>query len=308
MVATAMTPRAAARIEAQVREVVDETAGPLRSRTDVVDILGEYTSPIASTVMARVLGVPPKGDDEARFGILARHATRAIRPFLSERKRRETESAAVEMCDYILALAEARRRSPCDDLISDLIRTNDVSSTKRLEDMVRVVAGLVSAGTGTSATSGARALRTLMQHPAERELLRADRSLLDNAVEELLRYDSGLLVMPRYVTESFDFHGNRLATGKLVVLCMLGANRDPRVFAEPDRLDLQRDVRSSLAFGHGSHYCVGANIARVTLRCMLDAALDLIPPHARLLENEIRWSSRGLMSQIKSVPIDFGVH
>jgi cytochrome P450 len=270
-----------------------------------VDLLGEFTSPIAATVMARVLGIPPKGDDEIRFRMLARHATRSIRPFLSDRKQQKTENAAVEMCDYILGLAEARRLAPRDDLISDLLQNNEIGSSERLDDLVRVVAGLVSAGTGTTATAGARALKTLLQHPAELEMLRSDRSLLANGIDELLRYDSGLLVMPRYVTEAFEFRGNTFAKGKLVVLCLLGANRDPRVFVEPDKLDFRRDVRDALSFGHGSHYCIGSNIARTTMRSMIDVALDFLPSNARLREEAISWSSRGLMSQIKSLPVDF---
>jgi cytochrome P450 len=77
------------------------------------------------------------------------------------------------------------------------------------------------------------------------------------------------------------------------------------VFPDPERIDFLRDTRASMAFGHGPHYCVGINIARIELHLMFDAALDFLPPKVRLLEDQIRWSSKGLMSKVKSLPVDF---
>ena len=114
------------------------------------------------------------------------------------------------------------------------------------------MAALVSAGTGTTSIACGRALRTLLKHPDQLSMLRRDRSILPNAVEELLRYDSGLVVMPRYVLEDFDLRGRALLKGQMVLLSLMGANRDPRVFPEPDRVDLHRDTRDALSFGHGS--------------------------------------------------------
>ena len=146
---------------------------------------------------------------------------------------------------------------------------------------------------------------SLLQHPDQLDLLRRDRALLPNAIEELLRYDSGLVAMSRYVLEDFDVRGRTLKKGQLVILSIVGANRDPRVFPDPERIDLLRDTRASMAFGHGPHYCVGINIARTELHVMLDAALDFLPPKPRLLEDQIVWSSGGLTSQIKALPVDF---
>jgi biflaviolin synthase len=96
-----------------------------------------------------------------------------------------------------------------------------------------------------------------------------------------------------------------LRQGQLVLLSLMGANRDPRVFSEPDRLDLRRNVKEAVSLGYGMHYCPGASIARMELRLMIDAALDFLPPDARLAEADIRWSNKGVMSQIKTLPVDF---
>jgi cytochrome P450 len=306
LVSSALTPRATSRLEAGLRALVEEYAAPLRERRGVVDLIAGFTSPVSATAIGRLLGVPPKGDDEAHFTTLARKATRAIRPLLSEKKRIRTEQATLEIGDYVSELVAERRALPRADLISDLVRSAESEGGASDEDITRVIAALVTVGTGTTSTSAARALRSLLTHPEQLALLRRDRSLLPNAARELLRYDSGVLVMPRYVIEDFELLDRPFRKGQLVLLSMTAANRDPRVFPDPDVLDLRRDTKHSLAFGQGPHYCIGANLALIEMRLMIGAALDFLPEDARLLEDEIRWSSRGLMSQINSLPVDFG--
>jgi len=305
LVSSALTPRAVSRLTACTHDVVERFATPLRQRRDVVDLMGEFSIPVSATGIGRILGVPPKDEDEVRFRELALQATATIRPFLSEGKRRRTEEAAAELGEYVLALVAERRAAPRDDLISDLLRETGGDASVSADDVTRVVAGLVAAGTGTTGVAFGRAMRSLLKHPDQLSLLRSDRSLLPNAVEELLRYDSGLIVMPRYALEDFPLHGQLLRKGQLILLCLMGADRDPRVFAEPETVDIRRETRDSLSFGHGTHYCVGANIARMELRLMIEAALDFLPPWARLCEEKIRWSKKGLMSQIKTLPVDF---
>jgi cytochrome P450 len=302
LVSAALTPRAAARLEGCVREVVQHCAESLRG-LDRIDLIGQFTVPVSIAAVGRMLGVPPKADDETHFRELAVLTTAATRPFLSAKKQQRTEQAVGEMCEYILGLVSERAAAPQADLISDLIRASEGGTLASHEEITRVISGLVSAGTGTTAMACGRALHTLLKHPDAMGELRDDRSLLPNAVEELLRYDSGHLVFPRYVVEGFTLRGRTLQRGQMVLLSILGANRDPSVFAEPDVLDLRRDARDAMSFGHGPHYCVGSNIARLELRLMIDAALDFLPEGARLLEDEMRWSAKGLMSQIKSLPV-----
>jgi cytochrome P450 len=306
LVMAALTPRAAQRAEARIREVVDQFAAPLRARRDVVDLKGEFAAPVSTAVIERMLGVPPTGQDEIQFRQLARRVARGIRPFLSDEQRRETESASVEMSEHVLRLVAERRQTPGDDMISDLLATSCATAHASDEEIAGIVSALVSVGTGTPGAACTRALRALLQHPSQLTLLRSERSLLDNAVEELMRYDSSLSLFARYVLEDFELRGRAIKKGQLVALSLIGANHDPRVFPnDPDGLDLRRDTSEAVSFGYGSHYCPGANVARVELRLMLDAALDFLPPNARLLEDQIRWSSRGLASQIKSLPVDF---
>jgi cytochrome P450 len=304
LVAAALTPRVVARLESRVRAVVERFAGPLRTRTDRVDLMREFAVPVSSTAIGSVLGVPAKDRDEARFRRLAVRATATIRPLLSDEKQLRAEESAVEMGEYVLALVNERNAARGDDLISDLLRASD--GTASVAELAPVIAGLVSAGTGTTSLAFGRALRTLLENPDQFALLRRDRAILASAIEELLRYDSGIIVMPRYVAEDVPLRDHLLRKGQLVLLSVLGANRDPSVFPDPERVDLLRDTREALSFGFGAHYCIGASLARMELRLMIDAALDFLPRGARLLADEIRWSQKGLMSQIKTLPVDFG--
>src|SRR5262249_26213808 len=272
LVSAALTPRAVARLEFCVRDVVEQFAAPLRGRTDRVDLIGEFTVPVTTTAIGRILGVPPKDEGESYFRRLAVQATAMIRPFLSERKRQRAECAAGEMAEYISGLVAERCASARDDFISDLLAANsDRRSPAPTEDITRVIAGLICVGTGTANVAANRALRTLFEHPEQFCLLRGDRSLLPNAVEELLRYDSGFMFIPRYVLEELTLRDRTLRRGQLVLLGIMGANRDPRVFFEPDRLDLRREPKDSLSLGYGMHYCLGASIARMQLRLIIDA-------------------------------------
>jgi len=305
LVGPALTPRAVAAMERGIWSVVEQFAARLRKRTGTIDLVAEFTKPIPGAVIGRILGVPPKSEDEARFHKLSRHMVRSVNPILTEKKRRKTERATIEICEYLLELVHERRERPRKDLISDLVRRCDAQGISS-EASVQIISGLVSAGTETITLAATRALRTLLQHPDHLAQLRRHRELLPGAVEELLRYDMGLLGMPRYVLEDLELRGRSLRKGQLVVLSFMGAHRDPRAFDRPDHLDLQRETKNLIAFGHGHHHCIGANVARSELRLMLDAALEFLPVHAHLQEDQIRWGGFGILDRIKSLPVDFG--
>lgn len=304
-VSPALTARAIDRLEEPIWSVVESVAAPLRKRTGVVDLVSEFTDLIPGMVIGRLLGVPPKSEDEARFHKLSRNMVRSVNPILTEKKRKKTERATAELCEYLLELVRERRADPQADLISDLVRLGEPRAMSD-EVVVRAASGLISAGTETIALAATRALHSLFKHPAEFARLRRNPSLMPGAVSELLRFDMGLFGMPRYVLEDFDLRGRSLRRGQLVVLSFMGAHRDPRAFEHPDRLDLGRETKNLIVFGRGLHHCIGANLARAELRLMLESALEFLPEDARLQESEIRWGGLGILDRIKTLPVDFG--
>lgn len=299
-----LSPRAIERMRQQIQDAVEEYAAPLRRRRDVVDLVREFTKPISTTVMGRLLGVPEEGEIAARFRNLPR-AARNVRPFLSAARREQAERDGIEVYEFALDLIESHRDALREGIITDLLPAAEGNEQRTtIEDIVAVVAALVATGTNTPGNGASKGLLSLLRNPDQLEMLRRDRSLLPNAIEELLRYDNGIPAMFRYALEDFELHGRPLKKGQLVVLSLTGANRDPRVFSDPERIDILRDTRLSIAFGHGPHYCAGVHIARSELHLMFDAALDFLSPQARLLEDRIQWGSKGLMSQLKGLPVD----
>jgi cytochrome P450 len=304
LVTGTFTPRAVARMDAQIRDVVEQFAAPLRGAKGVVDLVATYTAPIPSTVIGRITGVPPKANDEVRFRQLARDVISGISPLLPPADRARAESAILELCDYVRGLAAERRREPREDLISDLVCAHEDPMTN--EEIILLVAALVAAGTETTAMGGALGLRALLQHPDQLALVRRDRSLLPNAVREILRFDFGSAGLPRYALRDFELRGRRIRKGQLLLLSFMGAHRDPEVFPDPDRFDVRRDTSSLTIFGHGPHYCIGANLAQAELRQIFDAALDFLPEHAVLREDQIQITRLGMFSRLETLPVDFG--
>jgi cytochrome P450 len=306
LVSATLTPRGVRRMEGQIRDVVEQFASKLRGRSGVVDLVGEFTAPVPNTVISRITGIPPKENDEVRFRELAREVISGISPLLDDEGRRRAENAIVELCDWVRELAEERRAEPREDMISDLLEQHGDDGPASVEEIIMVVSGLVAAGTETTSLGTTMALRTLFRNPDQLQALRADRSLMPNAVRELLRYDFGSAGLPRYALEDFELRGKAIRKGQLILLSFLGAHRDPDVFPDPDRFDIHRDTKELTIFGRGPHYCLGANLAQLEMGIMLDAALDLIPERATLLEDRIEWMRFGMFSRAETLPVDFG--
>jgi cytochrome P450 len=306
LVSGSLTPRGVRRMQGQIESVVEQFAAKLRGRTGVVDLVSEFTSPVPNTVISRITGIPPKENDEARFRELARQVISGINPLLDDEGRKAAERAILELCDWVRELTEERAADPQEDMISDLLREHEDEGPATVEEIILVIAGLVAAGTETTALGMKMGLRTLFRNPDQLAQLREDRSLLPNAVRELLRYDFGSASLPRYALEDFELRGTKVRKGQLILLSFMGSHRDPDVFPDPDRFDIHRDTKDLIIFGHGPHFCLGANLAQLEMGCMLDAALDFLPEEAVLLEDQIEWQRLGMFSSAETLPVDFG--
>lgn len=307
-VSAGFTPRAVRRMDEQVREVVEQFAAPIRGLSGRVDLLARFTSPIPNTVIGRITGIPAYPGDEERFRDLAQAMMRRY-TFFADPETVERGNAAIdELAEWVWKLADERRQTPGDDLLSDLIEGNTGDDAMTNHEIVVLIAGLVAAGSETTTLGGSQVLRHLLVHPAEMARLRADPSLVPNAVREALRFDFGSLaaVNVRFALEDVSLRGRTIRKGDMVMLSPASANRDPRVFADPDRFDITRDTREALTFGHGPRYCLGANLAMQEMSCMLASALEFLPVDARLIEDEADWQQVGIMRRPLRLIVDLG--
>src|SRR5262245_47063621 len=188
LVSAAFTPRAVARMDQQVKDVVEQFAAPLRGRRGVVDLMPEFTDPIPNATISRVTGIPPKGGEEVRFRELAQQTIRGFFAFDDPAEREKGQKAFEELAEWVRKLADERRHAPKEDLITDLVRARDRGDAMEDDEIVNLVTGLIGAGSETTAIGGAVSALTMLEHPEAAARLRKERNLIPSAVNEILRY------------------------------------------------------------------------------------------------------------------------
>ncbi|HVH17634.1 MAG TPA: cytochrome P450, partial [Myxococcota bacterium] len=198
-----------------------------------------------------------------------------------------------------------RRKSLGEDMISDLARAQDRGDRLSDDEIAMTVAALIGAGSETTAVGGMVTAITLLEHEDQAARVRADRSLIPNTVTEILRFGFGHAGgLPRYAVRDFEIRGKHIRKGQMLMLSFSGAGRDPEVYEDPDRFDVTREVKDLLTFGNGPHYCLGANLARQEMACMLDALLDILPPGSRFLRDEVEFTNFAFFRRPVTLPVE----
>jgi len=298
----ALTPRAVKRYETQVREVVERFAAPLLATRGRVDLMASFCNPIPNAVISRITGIPP-GNDEVRFRQMAQDTIRGLFGF-SDDERRLGEAAFLEIAEWVRAMARERRASLGEDMISDLARAQDRGDHLSDDEIAMTITALIGAGSETTAVGGMVTAIALLEHPDQTERLRADRSLVPNAVSEILRHGFGHAGgLPRYAVRDFRLRDKQIRKGQMLMLSFSGAGRDPAIYEDPDRFDVTREVKDLLTFGNGPHYCLGANLARQEMGCMLEALLEILPPGSRFLRDEVEFTRFAFFRRPVTLPV-----
>jgi hypothetical protein len=263
--ARAFTPRTLADWEPFVEQAVDELLDEaLAGRR--MDLIADFAHALPIAVIARMLGVPKA--DRAHFRRWSTGITKPMVPKPAAEVIAEGNAAVEEFKDYFRDLLQRRRREPQDDLASLLVKDEGDDPVDEL-DLIHNAAFLLNAGHETTMNLLGTSLVALFDFPGELERLRRDPQLIDTAVEEFLRFDSPNQLGGRRATADIEIRGTAIPANTFIWISNGAANRDPRQFAEPDRLDLGRAPNRHLAFGHGIHLCLGANLARLEAKFAL---------------------------------------
>ncbi|MGW7008331.1 cytochrome P450 [Streptomyces sp. NPDC054933] len=274
LVSKAFTPRTVQGLVPTVQKLAAELVDDLCAEGGG-DLLAGVAEPLPVAVIAEMLGVPP-----ADRGLL-RPWSAAICGMFELNPDEETATAAVrasrEFSAYLRELIAERRTVPGEDLISALIAAYDEGDRLSEQEMVSTCVLLLNAGHEATVNTTANSWWTLLRHPEQLELLRAQPELLPTAIEELLRYDTPLQMFERWVLDDIEIGSTTIPRGSEVALLFGSAHRDPARFPDPDRLDLARADNPHLAFGAGIHYCLGAPLARIELAASFGALLRSAP-------------------------------
>src|SRR6516165_4678188 len=260
------------RIQAIVDAIIDRVQP--RGR---MDLIADFAYRLPVTVICDMLGIPEK--DRQVFFTGSRSGGRLLdlAP-LSKAELDEQNAANLAMADYFQRLFELRRREPGNDLTTHLVQAEENGNKLTNEELTANVILLFGAGHETTVNLIGNGLLALYRNPDQLQLLKSNPSLMPNAIEELLRYDSSVQVTGRTTLEDVDeIGGIPLKKGQTVV-CLLGsANRDPAVYPDPERLDIMRQDVRPLSFGGGIHYCVGAQLARLEGKIAINTLLRRLP-------------------------------
>ncbi|MGW5326628.1 cytochrome P450 family protein [Streptomyces sp. NPDC004014] len=295
LVTRAFTMRRVEELRPRIQRITDDLLDEMlpRGRADLIEALAY---PLPLTVICELLGVPDM--DRAEF---RRISTEVVAPTDAGTEY----DAIVRLARYLADLIEDKRcAGPSDDLLSDLIRTTaedgDRLSSRELSGMAYL---LLVAGHETTVNLIGNGVHALLTHPDQLAALRADMSLLDGAVEEMLRYEGPVETATfRYAAEPLEIAGTAIEQGQSVMIGLTAADRDGGRYAEPDRFDIRRDARGHLAFGHGIHYCLGATLARLEGRIAVGTLLERAPGLA-LDGSPGDWLPGMLIRGVRSLPV-----
>jgi cytochrome P450 len=276
------TPRRVAAWEPRIRQIVEECAAPLR-KADGFDLIADLAIPVPVRVISEMLGVEPdRIDDFKRWSDAIVAATtgsgRGDDPFASG-----FAGALRELSEYVLqAVGRSQQREPGDDLLSTLVAARDGAANLSGVEVVMFVLLLLVAGNETTTNLVGNATHALLGHPEQLRRVLDDRALVPELVEETLRWDAPVQFVFRRANADVEIAGETIRAGEAVAALLGSANRDERQWGpSAARFDVTRRPRGHLAFGFGNHFCLGASLARLEARLILDALLGELPRLAR---------------------------
>jgi cytochrome P450 len=265
------------------------------------DFIADFAGPLPAMVIMDMLGAPREelvrlkrlSDEMALFIGSARDASE---------KYDRAAAATREMAGIFRELVTARRAAPQRDLLTELVALDDAGDQLSEDELVAMCILLLFAGHETTTHHLANGLRALLAFPEALETLRGDAAIAPAAVEELLRYDGPIGAQVRIVLEPHELHGKTLRAGERVFIFMNAANRDPRAYDEPDRVDLARDGVPHLTFGFGVHLCLGFPLARLEGQVALPAVLARWR-RIEIAASRLDWMDSMVLRGMKALPL-----
>jgi cytochrome P450 len=278
LVNKAFAPRLISALESRIREICIELLNNLRLRSEF-DLVHDFSAPLPVIVIAELLGVDTR--DRTDFKRWSDAVMRATARPTQEAERAEIRRETLTMREYLEQVIAQRRKEPREDLITRLVQAEEDHQTLTALEVLALSLLVLVAGNETTTNLIGNTVLTLLDHPAELVKVKANRALVPQMIEEVLRYDCPVQSVARVTVRDIELAGTTIPAGANVLYLNASANRDERRYKEPDRFDVLRNPRDHLAFGYGIHYCLGAQLARLEAKVAMEALLFEQPPFVR---------------------------
>ncbi len=290
LVSQGFTNRYVQTLAPRIERIVNECLAGLEDEGEV-DIVEQLARPLPAIVIAEMLGLPEV--DRQQFRAWAHRMlgiTAVGEPALIE----EATVASEELVAYFKDVIEQKRAQPDDGIISQLIVAEEEGDRLTAQEMYSTCTLLLNAGHVTTTSLIGSGLWLLLRHPEQLDLLRNDRSLMDNAIEEMLRFEAPVQFTPRFALEDMTFFGKHIRKNQLVLLMIACANRDEAANPNPGIFDITREEINHVAFGHGIHLCLGLALAKLEARIAFNTILDRFDS-LELIDRDPPWSQNALV-------------
>jgi len=303
LAAVAFTPRRVEQLRSHIEEIADRLVARVRPQGRM-DVIADFAAPLPAIVTAEMLGVPTSDHEQLKewsadfAGMLGNFQHN---PDLAQRALESVEA----MSGYFAAQIREQERRPKDGLIQAFMAAEIDGVRLSEEEIIANTIVTIVGGQETTTNLIGNGLLTLLKNPDAFAHLRGDPAIIESAVEELLRYESPSQHTARIAPENTELGGKRIAGGDAVIAIMAAANRDPRRFKDPDRIDLVRDDNRHLAFGWAAHFCFGAPLARIEGQIAF-AKLARSLPNLALMPQNLAWRENLGLRGLKGLEVTFG--
>lgn len=286
----------AAKCRQLVEEIVEEKLDAVAAKGGF-DVLSEFAIPLPIDVIGALLGVDVSR--RAEFRDWSEGVIQVLNPLRASEQQAHMERAGEAIRAYIAGLMEARRAAPEDDLVTDMVRLKAEGADLQDAEIVTNLIGLLVGGNLTTSDLIGNGVYALLTHPAQLAKLKADPALINQAVEEVLRYDGPVDITARVAARELEIGGCPIAARRSIVTLLRAANHDPEAFENADAFDISRKPAPHVAFGGGSHICIGAPLARIEAQAALAGLFRRFP--------ELRLAAAGAPPRKRGLPFFNGL-
>ncbi|SJZ45882.1 hypothetical protein SAMN02745126_01150 [Enhydrobacter aerosaccus] len=300
LVSKAFTARRIADMRPRIRALVDEQLDRVADK-GAMDVIRDLAHRLPVIVICDMLGIPE--EHRAAFLVGSNVSGRVLDPVPMSREEFDKANAQTEASSaYFDQLCELRRREPRDDLTTELVRAEEAGDRLSTEELRANIALLFGAGHETTTNLIGNGLLALHRSPEQWQRLKEDPSLIPDAIEELLRFDSSVQMTGRVTMADVEVAGVTIPAGQNVITLLGAANRDPAIFADPDRLDVGRENVRPMSFGGGIHHCLGAQLARLEGELVFTALVERLPNLELPGKNEPDWRQNFTLRGLNKLP------